>query len=193
MFNRYAEQGLWITDGRGRVSHVDRKLEEISGISRESLMLGWPGGYADKRDIAHTTSAWHRSLKSRRPYAARYRILYPGGNICWLEDHASYSAPTDRWVGITISLSDHKCPWTLVQASSPVRREALCRVLRLLTSQPVSYLDGLAEAIGDRRPFGDPTEPAVAPLVPIRVAVGIEHSRFDPQRSLGRHRPPTAT
>lgn len=73
--------GIFLTDAEGRTEYINRRLEEISGLSaEESMDYGW-GRIIHPQDRDEIMRRAKTSVRERKEFSATIRIVSPGGAV----------------------------------------------------------------------------------------------------------------
>ena len=123
--------GIFETDPHGRGVYVNRRWEEIFGMTYEqSLDEGWASTLHED-DRQHIVDGWHAATSRGEPFDREFRIIVPGKGERWVQARAAAitheSGAVTGFVGTVVDITREKADETeLVRA-----REAALSTARL--------------------------------------------------------------
>ena len=101
-----APVGLFETDEKGNCSFVNRKWQEIAGLSlEEAVGSGWVNGiHAEDRDLVNT--AWYKSANLGLPFSLNYRFETPNHKVTWVRGNSHAIKISNNILGFIGSIVD---------------------------------------------------------------------------------------
>jgi PAS domain S-box-containing protein len=76
--------GIWHTDINGQCLYINKRWEEISGLSRkEGLGDGWQRAIHPD-DRAATVAAWQQAVSEEKELEREFRVVTPSGELRWV-------------------------------------------------------------------------------------------------------------
>ncbi len=104
---------LWSASPTGRLTHVNRRLLDYSGMQFEEFMhRGWEQAYMHPADRPDATERYRRAIQTGTPYQAEARLRRADGEFRW---HRTLGEPLrDRegriiqWYGLSINVDEAK-------------------------------------------------------------------------------------
>ena len=102
-----APVGIFRTDLAGSTVYVNERWLQIAGLDATRAMgAGWASAvHPDDRD--EVVMRWAEAVRARRPFAAEYRFLAPGGKVTWVIGEAvPETDETDERTGYVGTITD---------------------------------------------------------------------------------------
>jgi PAS domain S-box-containing protein len=104
---------IWSAAPTGRLTHVNRRLLDYSGMRFEEFMhRGWEEAYMHPADRSDATECYRRAIRTGTPYQAEVRLRRADGEFRW---HRTLGEPLrDRegriiqWYGLSIDIDEAK-------------------------------------------------------------------------------------
>jgi PAS domain S-box-containing protein len=141
--------GIFRTDAEGNCIYVNKRWQEIAGMSMaQAIGFGWSSAiHPEDRD--HVTAEWYASAQRKTPFLLEYRFQRPEGVTTWVIGQAT--AETDSnghvtgYVGTITDITKHrqaeaalrKIEWLLTKSS---RQTSLPNKLKGSYQQPYGNL-----------------------------------------------------
>jgi PAS domain S-box-containing protein len=137
-------QMVWVTDPRGRVTLVNRRWQEYTGISLDAAAGGGWESAVHPDDIAGLTAAWHAALAEPGDrFSHEYRLWSAAGDYRWMLAVAVPVRTADgavrQWVGTLTDIEDQKR-----------QSEVLTTLVRMRTAELESANQLLRDEIAER-------------------------------------------
>ncbi|MBN2432534.1 MAG: PAS domain S-box protein [Acidobacteria bacterium] len=81
---RISPAGIFRTDAAGRVTYVNRRCTELSGLTTtDSMGLGWADGI-HPADRERVLAGWRDAVQRQESFRTEVRFVHPDGQVTWI-------------------------------------------------------------------------------------------------------------
>ncbi|WP_028975403.1 PAS domain S-box protein [Spirochaeta cellobiosiphila] len=104
--SEFSPVGIFLTDPDGQCNYVNKRYQEISGLTEEEAMGdGW-SSIIHPDDAQRVYEGWAESVKKKESYTGRHRIIYKDGQQRWVAANGAAFYSGDVIIGHVGVLQD---------------------------------------------------------------------------------------